>query len=139
MLKVNELYQKATTKTINEKATLNRPNDITMPFSIYEVSIHSDDHNPPHFHYTSNDGTLNIKISIETLDVIYSSPCKGISKDKLKSWEGSTTEKKILKNWLKDKSNASPIKMTNYESIIYQWSIFHIDNDIPNGLANPWL
>lgn len=110
---------------IIEKGQINVPKyDSNLMPSNYSVIVWSDDHFPPHFHYSTED--FEIKVDIITLEVIDSSPRKGISKDDLKSWEGLSTERKILKKWLKAKYVLNKT-MTNYGAIKFTWNMFHPD------------
>jgi hypothetical protein len=96
-----------------------------MPHN-YEVIVNTDDHIPPHFHYKHTKG-MDIKVDIVTLEVIDSKPSAGVAKKDLKSWEGLTDERDILKNWLK-RPYALDKKMTNHKAIKFTWNLYHTKN-----------
>lgn len=138
ILKVNEYVNNIIHQKITEMSTINDPKDNNMPFNLYEVSVHSDDHIPAHFHYRNNNGSMNIKISIETLEIIWSAPRKGISKKSLNTWEGLSKERNILKKWLNDKNAAFPF-ITNFQNILSTWNTYHKYDQVDPSLKNPWL
>jgi hypothetical protein len=111
-------------KPLNEMATINdiKRDTHIMP-GTYRVEVYSEDHNPPHFHYSNNDG-MDIKVDILTLEVIASEPRIGISNKDLKSWIGLSDERKILLKWLKNK-NTLDNKSTNYKTVAFTWNLFH--------------
>ena len=102
---------------ITEMARINtqEPNGSLFPYSVFDVHIWSNDHNPPHFHILKDD--WDVEFFIETGDLY---KIKKQGKDK-KIYHYMVNN---VKSWLKAKSIILP-QITNKENANAIWTQLH--------------
>lgn len=119
--------------SINEWALVNKPFD-SLYSDKYKIYVYGNDRGnfTPHFHFFDNEKSFHVEIpllDIDNLTILKSLPRQGIPKNRLLTWDGLTKEKKMLQNWLQEKS--SKIKNhTNKEDLIVFWNGNNPDNEI---------
>lgn len=110
--------------SLNEMAEITDPNNSLLGGQ-YEIWVYSADRSSmsPHFHILDkNHSELNLEIKISDLTICKSSPRKKIPKNKLKTWEGLSSLKKGLVEWLKKEQNPLLPNSTNYVLIANAWN-----------------
>lgn len=118
-------------ESLLEMARVDDPHN--MPFKNKKsVWVYSDDRNKmtPHFHYYL-DGSKKIylEISISELKIIFSTPRKGVSDNKLLTWSELSKEKDELREWLQRQNTDYP-GFTNYIVLVKTWNQNNRDNQI---------
>ena len=100
---------------------------------IGEVWVYGQDRSAmsPHFHYLKKDDKdgFSIELLLSNLSICNSKPRTGVDKNKLRTWEGLTKERKSLAMWLKSDNTDIP-SISNYQSIITAWNQNNRDNEI---------
>lgn len=114
-----------------EMARVDDPHNISFK-NKKSVWIYSDERNKmtPHFHYYL-DGSKKIylEISISELKIIFSTPRKGVSNNKLLTWSELSKEKDELIEWLQRQNTDYP-GFTNYIVLAKTWNQNNRDNQI---------
>lgn len=107
-------------KPLLEMARLDDPKSPVIPN--YEIWVYGNDRSTmsPHFHILNKVEHLNLEVRITDLEVIKSTPRKGIPKNKLASWEGLSFLKKALTTWLS--KNDKLTNVNNYVLLIAAWN-----------------
>jgi len=120
--------------SIDEYAKVNTPND-SIPTTKYKVEVYPQDRNgmTPHFHFYDTEETFSLEIqikNIEDLKILNSTDRKGIPQNKLKTWDGLSTEKKLLKKWMSESNKKDKQGKSNYDAIIFSWNLMNSENQI---------
>lgn len=68
MINLVTYLNKLFSKPVLEMAKINTKDNLLsyFPWNKYEIYVHSNDHNPPHFHIVSRSDTWDIRIEIES-------------------------------------------------------------------------
>lgn len=113
-------HLKHSSKPLLEMARIDEPKNPVL--QNYEIWIYGNDRTKmyPHFHILNKKTRLNIEVRITDLEVINSSPRKGIAQNKLKSWEGLLTLRDALIEWLKKSDSVTGIN--NYALVVFSWN-----------------
>ena len=124
-------------ESLLEMARVDDPHN--MPFKNKKsVWVYSDDRNKmtPHFYYYL-DGSKKIylEISISELKIIFSTPRKGVSDNKLLTWSELSKEKDELREWLQRQNTDYP-GFTNYIVLAKTWNQNNRDNQIDISKLN---
>lgn len=101
---------------LNEMVRINiDENNGEFPYNKYEISVHSNDHEPAHFHIITSE--FDIKFYISTGEVF--------EKSAEKVEIGKKLEPKV-KRWLKQKSASEP-EISNKKVCMLAWRMTHPD------------
>jgi hypothetical protein len=122
---IHEAVNHAIRKVLLEYGRINaNENDGIFNFNAFDISVSSNDHNPPHFHVRTDDG-INLKFRIDN----------GAFLKDVKPNLGKDSDKKyIIENipsWL-DGKNSKLKGYTHREYAIYLWRACH-DNKYEEG------
>ena len=106
--------------SMNEMARMDDPKSPWL--SNYEIWVYGNDITAmsPHFHILNKQEHFNIEIRITDLEIIKSTPRKGIPKSKLTSWDDLGFLRKALIKWLTESDKLTGIN--NYVLLISAWN-----------------